>query len=194
MPAGEVFISPELGASRGTIVFDGSISSDRGEIMIKRPIRCTVEGGFVQKVSGGGEARRLRGTLERSVKKARSMVRDGSIPEGRGKEFERNTYNLMPVYARRRNFLLQPVFIRVHNYGEERVKRYVEIYEEFFAPDPIPQASIEYLAVKGKPYYVVLWNEDAAACPWLMGKFESRPDLFTLAFENTAGAVFHLAR
>jgi leucyl aminopeptidase (aminopeptidase T) len=94
VPAGEVFISPELGTSRGTIVFDGSISSDKGEIIIKRPITCSVEGGFVKKVSGSGEARRLRGTLERSVKKVRAMVADGSIPSKLGKEFERNTYNL----------------------------------------------------------------------------------------------------
>jgi leucyl aminopeptidase (aminopeptidase T) len=94
LPAGEVFISPELGASEGVIAFDGSISSDRGEIIIKRPIRCTVEGGFVRKVSGGGEARRLRGTLERSVKKAKAMVADGSIPATRGEEFAKNTYSL----------------------------------------------------------------------------------------------------
>jgi leucyl aminopeptidase (aminopeptidase T) len=94
LPAGEVFISPELGSSEGVIAFDGSISSDKGEIIIKKPIRCQVEGGFVRKVSGGGEARRLRGTLERSVKKAKAMIADGSIPERRGEEFAQNTYGL----------------------------------------------------------------------------------------------------
>jgi leucyl aminopeptidase (aminopeptidase T) len=94
LPAGEVFISPELGASDGVIAFDGSISSDRGEIIIKRPIKCIVEGGFVRKVSGAGEARRLRGTLERSVKKAKAMASDGSIPAKRAKEFAKNTYSL----------------------------------------------------------------------------------------------------
>jgi aminopeptidase len=94
VPAGEVFISPELGASDGTLVFDGSIASDKGEIIIKRPITCRVEEGFVRKVSGGGEARRLRGTLQRSVKKAKAMVGDGSLPAKRGKEFEQNAYNL----------------------------------------------------------------------------------------------------
>jgi leucyl aminopeptidase (aminopeptidase T) len=94
LPAGEVFISPELGASEGVISFDGSISSDKGEIIIKRPIKCMVEGGFVRKISGAGEARRLRGTLERSVKKAKAMVADGSIPARRGKSFAKNTYSL----------------------------------------------------------------------------------------------------
>ncbi len=105
---------------------------------------------------------------------------------------ERNTYNLMPVYARRRNFLLKPTFIRVHNYGEQRVKRYVEIHRQFFAPEPIPAMSIEYLANKGRPYYVVLWNEDIVPDPWLREKFASRPDWFTLAYENEAGVVFRL--
>ena len=94
LPAGEVFISPELGSSEGLIAFDGSVSSDRGEIMIERPIECTVEGGLVSKVSGAGEARRLRGTLDRSVKKARAMARDGSIPAELGEEYARNAYNL----------------------------------------------------------------------------------------------------
>lgn len=94
VPAGEVFISPELGTAKGTLVYDGSISSDKGEIIIKRPITCSVEGGFVRKVSGGGEARRLRGTLARSVKKAKAMVADGSLPAKRGVGFEENTYNL----------------------------------------------------------------------------------------------------
>ena len=53
-----------------------------------------MEGGFVRKVSGGGEARRLRGTLDRSVKKAKAMVADGSIPPARGEEFSKNTYSL----------------------------------------------------------------------------------------------------
>jgi leucyl aminopeptidase (aminopeptidase T) len=94
LPAGEVFISPQLGRSSGIIAFDGSISSDRGEIIIKRPIKCSVERGFVTKVSGGSEARRLRNTLKRSKEKAGRMVADGDIPAARGEEFSRNTFNL----------------------------------------------------------------------------------------------------
>lgn len=46
IPAGEVFISPELGTSEGTIVFDGSISVKSGDIVISNPIRARVEKGF----------------------------------------------------------------------------------------------------------------------------------------------------
>jgi leucyl aminopeptidase (aminopeptidase T) len=94
IPAGEVFISPELGASDGRLVFDGSISSDRGVILIERPIKCTVEQGFVTKVSGGKEARTLRGTLGRSEKKAIEMAGDGSLPASQGKVFAANARNL----------------------------------------------------------------------------------------------------
>jgi leucyl aminopeptidase (aminopeptidase T) len=94
LPAGEVFISPELKASEGTLVFDGSISSDRGEIMIERPITCRLEGGYVTKVSGGGEARKLRDTLRRSETRAREMGADGRLPTDQGEVFATNAYNL----------------------------------------------------------------------------------------------------
>ena len=89
-----MFISPELKASEGTLVFDGSISSDRGEIMIERPITCALEGGYVTKVSGGGEARKLRDTLKRSRSKALEMGSDGRLPPGQGEVFAANAYNL----------------------------------------------------------------------------------------------------
>jgi leucyl aminopeptidase (aminopeptidase T) len=94
VPCGEVFISPELGTSSGMLAFDGSISSDRGVILIDRPINCTVEDGLVAKVSGGGEARKLRGTLDRSEKKAREMEAEGKLPSGQGEVYAMNTRNL----------------------------------------------------------------------------------------------------
>lgn len=94
MPCGEVFISPELGTSAGTLVFDGSISSDKGVIVIERPIECRVEGNMATKVSGGAEARALRATLKRSEAKAREMAADGSLAKGQGETFARNASNL----------------------------------------------------------------------------------------------------
>ena len=94
LPAGEVFVSPELGASGGRLVYDGSISSDRGEILIKEPIDCRVEGGFVRDVEGGEEAARLRATLDRSVEKAREMGRAGTVPAARAGLLARNARSL----------------------------------------------------------------------------------------------------
>jgi len=45
LPAGEVFVSPELGASEGMIAFDRSIAAIAGDILIREPIRVRVEGG-----------------------------------------------------------------------------------------------------------------------------------------------------
>jgi hypothetical protein len=41
LPCGEVFISPELGTSKGVIGFDGSISLEGGEIMLKVDLLLT---------------------------------------------------------------------------------------------------------------------------------------------------------
>ncbi len=90
IPCGEVFISPELGTSMGTLVFDGSISSDKGVILIETPITCKLELGFVRKISGGKEARLLSGTLGRSERRAREMAADGSLPADQGDAFATN--------------------------------------------------------------------------------------------------------
>ena len=70
VPAGEVFISPELGTSRGTIVFDGSISVKSGDIVINHPIKATVEKGFVTALNTGEspEAAILAETIEEGAK------------------------------------------------------------------------------------------------------------------------------
>ena len=94
LPAGEVFVSPELGSSRGRLVYDGSISSDRGEILISEPIDCRVEAGFVRDVDGGEEAERLRATLARSEGKAREMGRTGKVGAARAELLARNARSL----------------------------------------------------------------------------------------------------
>lgn len=70
VPAGEVFISPQLGTSCGTIVFDGSISVKSGDIVIHHPIKATVEKGFVTKLNTeeSPEAVILAETIEQGAK------------------------------------------------------------------------------------------------------------------------------
>jgi leucyl aminopeptidase (aminopeptidase T) len=50
LPAGEVFVSPENGTAEGTIVLDGSVSVDSGDIVIGKPITLRVPG-FVSDIS-----------------------------------------------------------------------------------------------------------------------------------------------
>jgi leucyl aminopeptidase (aminopeptidase T) len=94
LPCGEVFASPELGASDGRLVFDASISSDQGVILIDRPIECRLEGGFVTRVSGGKEANALKKTLRRSKEAAKAMGDAGDMPAKRAEELGRNARNL----------------------------------------------------------------------------------------------------
>jgi leucyl aminopeptidase (aminopeptidase T) len=79
LPAGEMYISPELGSAEGTLVYDGCISSDRGVILIKEPIRMKVKGNLVTEIRGGAEARQLRATLERARKTTRKFAAEGKV-------------------------------------------------------------------------------------------------------------------
>jgi len=79
VPAGETFISPELGTGEGTLVFDGCISSDRGVILIRKPIKTVIKGNMVKSITGGREAGLLKATLERAAKTTRRFAREGKI-------------------------------------------------------------------------------------------------------------------
>jgi leucyl aminopeptidase (aminopeptidase T) len=94
LPAGETFISPENGTARGQIVFDGSISLYRGDMVIRDPIRCTLDGGFVREISGGEEARALLDTVETAERNALEMERAGKLPPGQGAVYARNARNI----------------------------------------------------------------------------------------------------
>jgi len=94
LPCGEVFISPELGTSKGTIAFDGSISSHDGIIVIDEPIVCRVEDGFVRDIEGGREAMELRKTVEMAEEKARKMGGEGAIPADMVETYVTNARNL----------------------------------------------------------------------------------------------------
>ncbi len=94
VPAGEVFISPELGSGEGTIVFDGCISSKGGVIIIKRPIVATVKNNMVTRIEGGREARELRATLSAAGKTTHKFAKDGMIARKLVPEYLKNIYNL----------------------------------------------------------------------------------------------------
>ena len=94
LPCGEAFISPELGASNGTIAFDGSISLYDGDIVIEEPIICTVKDGFVTDIQGGREAELLGKTLRLSVENAERFFSEGKIDEKTKESYVRNARNL----------------------------------------------------------------------------------------------------
>jgi leucyl aminopeptidase (aminopeptidase T) len=94
LPAGEVFISPALNSSSGRIVFDGSISTDKGAMVIREPISVEVEGGLVRSISGGREARRFRRAVELGAVRARQFVREGLLPRRDLEAYVHNSRNL----------------------------------------------------------------------------------------------------
>lgn len=94
LPAGEMFISPELGSSYGTLVFDGSIASDKGVILIKKPIKCSVKNNLVKKISGGKEAKLLQDALKRAENTTKKFVKDGKLSKKDQPEYLKNIYNL----------------------------------------------------------------------------------------------------
>ena len=94
LPAGETFISPENGTATGRICFDGSISVNEGDIIIRTPIECTVNDGFVTGVQGGEEAARLLRTIEAAEQNARAFENAGKLPQGSGEIYARNARNI----------------------------------------------------------------------------------------------------
>jgi aminopeptidase len=94
LPAGEVFVSPKVGASSGIIVFDGSIAAVSGDIVIREPIRCRLEGGYVVAIEGGAEAAALRAALDSGEEAARMMGADGTLAADKVGAYIRNARNL----------------------------------------------------------------------------------------------------
>jgi len=93
LPAGEIFISPQLGASSGTILFDGSITLDK-TLVIKEPVKITLEKGFVTKIEGGREAKQLEDYVRKAEERPYGMAKKGDLTEEKAKEYSKNARNL----------------------------------------------------------------------------------------------------
>ncbi|GMO26197.1 MAG: aminopeptidase [Termitinemataceae bacterium] len=94
LPAGESFISPQNNTANGTIVFDGSISLNSGDIIIKEPIYCKVEDGFVRDISGDKEAAMLKETIKLAEKNSVDFENTGKILAGVGAIYKKNARNI----------------------------------------------------------------------------------------------------
>jgi len=94
LPAGEVYISPELGTSKGTIVFDGSISVTNGDVVTKEPVVVGVECGFVTSIEGGREADALREAIENGERSPGVWASEGKIAANLVADYKKNARNL----------------------------------------------------------------------------------------------------
>jgi aminopeptidase len=91
LPSGEVYVSPELGATNGTIVFDGSIALNDGEIVIRTPITVDVKDGFARRISGSSEAELLRKSIRSGQRNSRKMAAKGELKVSEAEKYVRNS-------------------------------------------------------------------------------------------------------
>ncbi len=94
LPAGEVYISPELGKSNGKIVFDGSISVTDGDVVTKEPVIVEVKDGFVVGIEGGREADALKEAIENGERSPVTWAREGKLASDLVEGYKRNASNL----------------------------------------------------------------------------------------------------
>ena len=94
LPAGETFISPVVGKTEGVIVFNGSISTNSGTLIIEKPLRVTVKAGFVTNISGGSEADILKDTIKKAEENAFVFEKEGKLTAGEGRNYAKNARNI----------------------------------------------------------------------------------------------------
>ena len=94
LPAGEVYISPQLGSAHGRIGFDGSLALPDRVLTPGRPVLVEVRDGLAREIRGGPEADLLEASLREAAEQALALEREGRLSSGRGRTYARNTRNL----------------------------------------------------------------------------------------------------
>lgn len=94
IPAGEVFISPVVGKTEGTIVYDGSMTFSDGDSILETPITCKLENGFVTDIKGGTEARRLLKTIQEAEVRPFFLEKEKKLPQGQAAIYKKMARNI----------------------------------------------------------------------------------------------------
>lgn len=89
LPAGEIFVSPVVGSSEGTIVVDGSISMEK-TVLVKTPMKIEVKDGYAAKILGGAEAKTLRRLIQKAAKQPFRLVKEGVLSDATASEYSKN--------------------------------------------------------------------------------------------------------
>jgi leucyl aminopeptidase (aminopeptidase T) len=85
IPCGEVYVSPVVGSTRGTIVFDGTLDLIPRCVQPEEPVRVDFKDGFISDVTGGPDADALLDVIRSGERRARES---GLVAE------ERNARNI----------------------------------------------------------------------------------------------------
>ncbi len=73
LPPGEVFLTPVLNSSSGTLVIDGVVSTSDESMIPKEPVILHVTAGSISNIEGGTEAEKLSDALKKAEKKSIEM-------------------------------------------------------------------------------------------------------------------------
>lgn len=74
LPGAEAYIAPVEGTANGVVVIDGSMANIG---ILSSPIHLTIKDGFVKKIKGGDEAKRLEKILSKYGKEAKNIAEFG---------------------------------------------------------------------------------------------------------------------
>jgi hypothetical protein len=100
--------------------------------------------------------------------------------------------DLSPVFAHRRDLHPDALTIGLFGYDSAKIRQYGAIQNKFLEGVlPAPE-EMEALIGLDSPIYVALWREDLARIPRARAALDSRPDWFTLVFQNPAGLVYYV--
>jgi leucyl aminopeptidase (aminopeptidase T) len=72
LPCGEAFVSPAIGGTNGTIVFDGSMTLLDRSVIPEIPVLVTFKDGYVTAVTGGPVAKELLDVIKKGEQMAQS--------------------------------------------------------------------------------------------------------------------------
>jgi len=93
LPAGEIFVSPVVGSSKGVLIIDGSISMEK-TVLLKSPVKIDVENGYVKKISGGLEAETLKKLIKKASIQPYKLAENGVLSKDKALEYSRNAWHI----------------------------------------------------------------------------------------------------
>jgi hypothetical protein len=105
---------------------------------------------------------------------------------------ESNEYEMMPVYAHRRDVCPAQRTVSVLGYRGELVDACARIRDELASNEPLTQADIDFMNSLGVEVLIIVWREDINERPGLEEQFISHADWFEKRYENSRALIYLL--
>lgn len=107
---------------------------------------------------------------------------------------EHKSYNIMPVYAGRRNFYSEHSSLLTFGYDDATSKRYQSIYYDVYSPEPIKREDIEFLRERGFDLFIVVWDIDMERSPWIAAKLDAASGDFEKVYQGASGVIYRFKK